>query len=325
MIFELFVAATVAITVFSVLFSAPLYIAVMVIIIKYRRKPPFNSSFYSIFLASGVVDLICYLLYALIKKPIFWGIIYPPYDGFDKPNLAAKLSLLTIWLFALLQYEYMCLLTLNRFVGICLPDFYFKYWTPTNNRFLIGVPIVLVLALLYPCVHADYAVSEYEIFFEGTFRKLHGGPTTITSSVGQYFFRIWAIHVYALMFGGVLLYTIMYVKARVLYKAGSQATKNRLELKMLKQGAMLFVLNVCFCAVFFVRGYLSEANSHLYEYILFVVSDIYDLSSGLILFLTSTEIRRKLRNIRTPGNSFAIPVKTRSSALGADFTSGQFS
>uniref|UniRef100_A0A1I7SUM3 G_PROTEIN_RECEP_F1_2 domain-containing protein n=1 Tax=Bursaphelenchus xylophilus TaxID=6326 RepID=A0A1I7SUM3_BURXY len=136
MIFELFVAATVAITVFSVFFSAPLYIAVMVIIIKYRRKPPFNSSFYSIFIASGVVDLVCYSLYALIKKPIFWGIIYPPYDGFDKPNFAAKLSALAVWIFALLQYEYTCLLTLNRFAGICLPEFYFKIKPPVTVQIL---------------------------------------------------------------------------------------------------------------------------------------------------------------------------------------------
>ncbi|CAD5221001.1 unnamed protein product [Bursaphelenchus okinawaensis] len=297
MLFQFFVWGTAFATVFSSFLNLPLYLAVIVIIIRNKRHPPFNSSFYTIFTALGIVDLACYFLYTFIKKPIFWGFIPDFFKPFNEPNQAAKISLLVIWLFAFLQYEYVLLLTLNRFAGICFPEFYLKYWTKRVTRILLALPIIFSITVLIPCTTADFTVTEYIFENNGIRRLLHGGPITVTPEINHYFSNIWEMHIYVLMIGGVILYTLMYIKAKLMFRSGVQANKAKLELRMLKQAAMLFALNFIFCGVFFVRKYLSdENNEHLYEYMLLIVSDVYDLPNGVILLLTSGEIRRKLRH-----------------------------
>lgn len=55
--YELLVGSLAGITTFSLLLSLPLYLIVLIAIIRHRSVEPFNSEFFGIFVALGVVDI----------------------------------------------------------------------------------------------------------------------------------------------------------------------------------------------------------------------------------------------------------------------------
>lgn len=57
MFIEAFITVTKIVSVYSLVVSVPLYIAVLMIIWKKRKTPPFNSSYFTLFIALGIVDI----------------------------------------------------------------------------------------------------------------------------------------------------------------------------------------------------------------------------------------------------------------------------
>ncbi|KAI6234543.1 hypothetical protein M3Y99_00771400 [Aphelenchoides fujianensis] len=66
MFYHLLLGSTIGITVVSVCFAIPLYVFVLVAIVRNHRNAPFNSEFFTLFVALGIVDISCYLLF------LFW-------------------------------------------------------------------------------------------------------------------------------------------------------------------------------------------------------------------------------------------------------------
>ncbi|KAI6170656.1 hypothetical protein M3Y97_01125700 [Aphelenchoides bicaudatus] len=66
--------------------------------------------------------------------------------------------------------------------------------------------------------------------------------------------------------------------------------KKKVEMQMFYVGLMVFVTNMVFTIYFFMRDNILPSisgNSHFHEWILYFISDIYDLPNGLVLWLTS--------------------------------------
>uniref|UniRef100_A0A7E4ZVF4 Serpentine receptor class gamma n=1 Tax=Panagrellus redivivus TaxID=6233 RepID=A0A7E4ZVF4_PANRE len=130
---------TLGVTVFSVLVSCPLYILVIVLVYRRRRSPPFDSHFFTIFIALGVFDLLSYGAYLIKKLPYFgvdWSLLRPYNEG----HVTLNIIYFFIWMFAFAQFQLTILISFNRFASIVLRGFYSKYWTHRLTGFIfIGI------------------------------------------------------------------------------------------------------------------------------------------------------------------------------------------
>lgn len=57
MYYELLIGGILLITTFSVFIAIPLYVVILIVIANNRNVEPFNSEFFAIFFALGVVDI----------------------------------------------------------------------------------------------------------------------------------------------------------------------------------------------------------------------------------------------------------------------------
>ena len=57
-LFELLIGGTIAMTTFSCFVTLPIYVAVLFLIVANRRRSPFNSDFFTLFVAFGLVDIV---------------------------------------------------------------------------------------------------------------------------------------------------------------------------------------------------------------------------------------------------------------------------
>lgn len=82
---NLFPLFTKLLTSLNLVCTLPIYIALLVFLCRQRQRAPFNSSFYRLFVALGVVDISKYVLY-LVKKCSYWGYVFHPFLPLDAPN-----------------------------------------------------------------------------------------------------------------------------------------------------------------------------------------------------------------------------------------------
>uniref|UniRef100_A0A1I8B1A1 Serpentine receptor class gamma n=1 Tax=Meloidogyne hapla TaxID=6305 RepID=A0A1I8B1A1_MELHA len=116
---------TIIFTTYSIIISTPIYVSVLVYIRRLSNKPPFNSPFYTCFIALGIIDLICYWLY-LLKKLQFWGVTLPFFQPYGSPTATCSIIYFFIWFTGMAQWELNILISLNRFVSLMFPNIYQK-------------------------------------------------------------------------------------------------------------------------------------------------------------------------------------------------------
>ncbi|KAI6171088.1 hypothetical protein M3Y97_01085900 [Aphelenchoides bicaudatus] len=288
---EVLIGALIGTTAFSLLFSLPLYLLVLLVVIRNRNVEPFNSEFFTIFIALGFVDISCYLLF-LTKKVFFLGYVPEVLQPFNEPNKIASFFYYPFWVFAFLQYQFTFILSLNRFICITFPNFYERNWNSTLTRQILVICILYSLLISLPVPFSHCQITMYTTEVENTTYTLYYGPMTTNKMTESYLKFLWACHVYGLMISSVLFYGVMLRKLRSTKLIDN---RKRLELQMFYIGLMIFLLNFVFTVYFFVRDFLpsrASTNVHLHEWLLYFISDIYDLPNGIMLWCTSSSIRK---------------------------------
>ncbi|CAD5220999.1 unnamed protein product [Bursaphelenchus okinawaensis] len=321
--YEILYGGVFGITSFSVLFNVPLYIIVLCAVVRHGNRAPFNSPFFKIFFALGVVDLMCYSLYLFIKKPIFFGLIPEWAKPFNTPNEYVKLIYPWFYIFGFYQYQLIFLLNLNRFTCLVTPRFYLNYCQHKTTKTCIALLAVLSFIIGFPGFQMQAQISEYTIEIDGINRTMHYGPI-MKGDVAPYLSIVWRLHVYTLLFLGLIMYAVMFfVTRRALIKGnGQNRSKNRPEMKLFYMALALFSVNFGFAIYFWLS---TKTTSHLNEWILLIMSDIYDLPNGIILWFTCRDIRRvvwKPQNFKFNENLKTItvtPIQRTTSTLSTGY------
>lgn len=89
---------------FNLIITFPIYFSLLYFLYKRRHLNPFNSSFYRLFFALGIVDITKYSLY-LLKKCSYWGWVPPFFLPPDIPNKPAQLLYISVWALSFAQYQ----------------------------------------------------------------------------------------------------------------------------------------------------------------------------------------------------------------------------
>lgn len=71
--YGILVGSIIGITTLSLLFFLPLYLIVLIVVIRNRQVEPFNSEFFTVFVALGFVDIRWVFVGSGEKRDIFWG------------------------------------------------------------------------------------------------------------------------------------------------------------------------------------------------------------------------------------------------------------
>ncbi|KAI1717421.1 serpentine type 7TM GPCR chemoreceptor srv domain-containing protein [Ditylenchus destructor] len=293
---DAFSVVTKVVTAFSIVFSTPLYVSVMYFIIKRKHKMPYSSSFYSIFLALGVADLVSYYLY-IFKKGSYWNWILPFFLPTNTPNLPATILYFLIWLFAFAQFQLNILISLNRFVSILMPDIYVKAWTTEFNRFIILLIYGDAAMGALPILWQKCIFSVISITGEGgeNITKITG-PVFQSPYIRDVYNTAWKVHIYLILLTCVVCYTIMFWKIRRL-DLRDRNKKMAVEVRMFYTLLVLLIANVFYTIYFLTRDTLEHIflDSGKYsEWSLYLLGDIYNMHNPYGLLITSREISRSV-------------------------------
>ncbi|KAI1729680.1 serpentine type 7TM GPCR chemoreceptor srv domain-containing protein [Ditylenchus destructor] len=261
---DAFSVVTKVVTAFSIIFTTPFYVSVIYFIIKRQHKMPYSSSFYSIFIALGVADLVSYYLY-IFKKGSYWNWILPFFLPTNSPNLPGTILYFLIWLFAFAQFQLNILISLNRFVSILMPELYAKVWTTEFNRFLIILIYGDAAMGALPILWQKCIFSVTSIIGEGgeNITKITG-PVFQNPYIRDVYNTAWKVHIYLILLTCTICYTIMFWKIR------------RLDLRNRNKKMAV------------------EDFGKYSEWSLYLLGDIYDLHNPYGLLITSREIRRSV-------------------------------
>uniref|UniRef100_A0A914XET3 EXPERA domain-containing protein n=1 Tax=Plectus sambesii TaxID=2011161 RepID=A0A914XET3_9BILA len=96
------------------LISVPLYIACLTIVLRNRNTAPFNSPFFLIYIAHGLIDLANFFDYILGYKLPFWGYFPSLYEPLGQPNWFGKIIDFVDWSTGYIQSWIIVLVALNR-------------------------------------------------------------------------------------------------------------------------------------------------------------------------------------------------------------------
>lgn len=77
---------------FNLIITFPIYFSLLYFLYKRRHLNPFNSSFYRLFFALGIVDITKYSLY-LLKKCSYWGWVSSIFPSSRYPKQTSTITL----------------------------------------------------------------------------------------------------------------------------------------------------------------------------------------------------------------------------------------
>uniref|UniRef100_A0A7E4WCM3 Serpentine receptor class gamma n=1 Tax=Panagrellus redivivus TaxID=6233 RepID=A0A7E4WCM3_PANRE len=179
--FDAFVTSlTKTITAFSCAVSCPLYLLVLFVVYKLRHSAPFNSEFFTIYAALGMVDITCYLLFLFRKLP-HWHIEWEIYKPYNQPNNYMKVLFFLIWWFGHAQFQLTILIGINRFASVVMFKTYKQYWTSRFTRIAITFLMLTSMSIALPVLFLDCAVLRYSSVFNGVTILHTVGPAFMNS------------------------------------------------------------------------------------------------------------------------------------------------
>ncbi len=100
----------------------PIYVVFLITLIKFRKKSPFDSSFFAISFSHGVADVLMLIQSYMVYK-------FPQWDWLDLRNLYRAHStgwlpiycVVGVWFFGTAQMFGIVILALNRFSALVFP------------------------------------------------------------------------------------------------------------------------------------------------------------------------------------------------------------
>uniref|UniRef100_A0A914WSH9 Uncharacterized protein n=1 Tax=Plectus sambesii TaxID=2011161 RepID=A0A914WSH9_9BILA len=95
-VLDVFSKTTMVVSALNLFVSIPIYIFVIVTIAVNKKKYPFNSPFFTIFIALGIMDIACFVDYLGAKTP-FWGFFPSLFQPYEAPSMLAKVNNFFIW------------------------------------------------------------------------------------------------------------------------------------------------------------------------------------------------------------------------------------
>ncbi|KAH7715786.1 hypothetical protein AAVH_16827 [Aphelenchoides avenae] len=247
-------------TAISVFITTPIYISMLIAIYRRRHKQPFSSPFFRIFGALGVVDLVCYYL-NLIKKGSYWSVEFGLFHPFDQTNPWATIVYFFIWQQAFMQFQLNILISVNRFLSIMFPKYYYHYWTNKATNIMIGFMIAVTMFMAAPIGFVGSGIVTATVT---------DGGQNITRFTGPAFLNA---------------------------QAGTQSKKFLIEVKLLYSVVILVIVNLIYTGNFIFREQMLaryQTFGRFSEWSLYLLADIYDMHNPYGLVFTSKEIRRAL-------------------------------
>uniref|UniRef100_A0A915DK98 Uncharacterized protein n=1 Tax=Ditylenchus dipsaci TaxID=166011 RepID=A0A915DK98_9BILA len=226
-------------------------------IMKRRKRNPYKSPFYTIFVALGVADLASYYLY-MFKKGSYWGWIPYFFKPYEVSNLPATCFIMT-------------------------PFLYEKVWTNGVTHLLIAL------------IYIEAGCGALPIFWQSVVFTVTVVSTNGTSNITKKVYNdVWRLHIYTILAVCVFCYFCMFLRIRKL-DVLSKNEKMAMELKMFYSVLVLLVANIFYTCYFLARDTLEQTYKEfgkLSEWSLYILADIYDLHNPIGLLITSSEIRQ---------------------------------
>uniref|UniRef100_A0A7E4VDR3 Serpentine receptor class gamma n=1 Tax=Panagrellus redivivus TaxID=6233 RepID=A0A7E4VDR3_PANRE len=290
---KMFEVITMIFTGFSCFVSVPLYVATIVVVYRNRKKPPFDSQYFVIYIALGIVDLLSYFFYVCKKLP-YWNIELCVFQPYNQHNVVMQILYFLIWWFGHAQFHLTIFIIFNRFASIVLRNFYLKYMTHKMTYYVIFLIFIITGAIATPIFWAGVTVTNSTLLIDGVTIVKHSGPVFMKAPWGLIYNYCWKVHIYGIIICCSFLYGIMFFKLREI-RTAAKSTKMRMEIKLMYSALVLFIANCLYCAFFFFRDVMVSRDAEFgrfSEWTLYLLADIYDLHNGFAIVLTSREVRR---------------------------------
>uniref|UniRef100_A0A914H5E9 Glutathione synthetase n=1 Tax=Globodera rostochiensis TaxID=31243 RepID=A0A914H5E9_GLORO len=256
-----------------------------------KHRSPFTSSFYTLFIALGFVDLSKFVLY-IVKKCSYWGCVSAIFYPLNHANRAANLIYFFLWALSLVQFQLNFLMSLNRFCAICCSQLYRCRWTPKITQYLLISVFTVSFVTTAPILWQPVCFRSSEMRGIGTLTKMTTGPVFMNISALVVYYNITKVFAISHLAFLLIAYPMMCRKIRhINIKQRSQAV----EIRMFYALILLSIANFLFAVYLITWDILSRRHNELApiaEWTLYIIVDFYDMNSPYGLLITSKVVRK---------------------------------